>query len=967
MCPRRSSSGSASLVSINSLTFCPPGTVYLKALHPYDPEPEPIEAASVDRARCLPLRANTIIYVHSVHASGWADGTLLSGERGWIPANYCEPYTFSLLLPLTQSKDDLTNATRRARSPEYTDIVASVVSCVRQLLIETECLTRDSSLVRQYDTVRRDRKFLLAELAALVALARQEASNIGDVAQHLVERSERILSRAGRFVHTIGPITSIYSREDARAHLIEITPTPPISFDFSIPTISEEEDEASLVVQNRGQILEKEPKTFSASKHLESSHDCLLSHLAAFIGRLHLQTQIQSTTHILLATRQCVNAARALLASLESICSYHADRTLSSAKDHLYTDITKLVTRAHDVVGSSDGVVFETHRLVEAATGVVRGAGLCTARAFHLLDIVGDFPLPQSDNDEVIESLSIRRDNTSSSLASSLDHRQSRDVQAQVEDLAIPYKKVAALSPRKVETLPNENTTTIMFQPTTGVVGCSESLTPTESLLREFSTFTFNEENLEIMLNQDGQVIGATLASLVERMTLHDCMPDPVFSSSFYLTFRLFAKPTELAEMLISRYTWTLNRELTDVGWSMKFGTPIRLRVYNVFKGWLESHWRSDQDSVALPMIDTFANGVLMDKLPQAGKRLADMVVYLQSDIDKKLISLVGKTTTAVAHSNLADAPAPPPLINKAQIANLRASALRGPLDGCQDRLCCIVDFDDLEVARQLTILESRIYCAITPVELVGQEFSKKMGVSLATNVKAMSAASTDIAGWVADSILSETEQKKRTQVLKHWIKVGERCAQINNFNSLMAIMCALNSSTISRLKRTWDGLTRSQRTSLDHLRSITDHQRNYAVYRSKVRQSNLPCLPFLGLYLTDLVFIDEGNPSHRPSKNTTRSLINFDKHSKTAKIITEFQHTQMPYKFQEVPELSAWILSSCLRMRKSATDLSGNLWRKSLVIEPKLPVTMKREPSTTSSVDSESWSNRKLSFLSSW
>ena len=233
-----------------------------------------------------------------------------------------------------------------------------------------------------------------------------------------------------------------------------------------------------------------------------------------------------------------------------------------------------------------------------------------------------------------------------------------------------------------------------------------------------------------------------------------------------------------------------------------------------------------------------------------------------------------------------------------------------------------------------------------------------------------MSAASTDLAGWVADTILSETEQKKRTNILRHWIKVAERCAQLHNYNTLMAIMCALNSSTIARLKRTWDGLARAQRASIDNLRSITDHQRNYAVYRAKVKETVAPCLPFLGLYLTDLTFIDEGNPNNRPSKSSDRQLINFDKHMKTARVVNELQRLQVPYKLQPVPELIDWITNSCLRMRTASSDLSTALWRQSLVIEPKLPTTMKRESSFASSADSEAKSESKFSkinFLANW
>lgn len=65
-----------------------------------------------------------------------------------------------------------------------------------------------------------------------------------------------------------------------------------------------------------------------------------------------------------------------------------------------------------------------------------------------------------------------------------------------------------------------------------------------------------------------------------------------------------------------------------------------------------------------------------------------------------------------------------------------------------------------------------------------------------------------------------------------------------------MAVLCALNSSTISRLKKTWDGLSSKYRISLDVLRRATEHSRNYAEYRSRIRSAVPPALPFLGLFL---------------------------------------------------------------------------------------------------------------------
>lgn len=61
---------------------------FLRAFYPFHPT-----YAISDSTVTLPLNEGDVVLVHSIHTNGWADGTLLvSGARGWLPTNYCEPY-----------------------------------------------------------------------------------------------------------------------------------------------------------------------------------------------------------------------------------------------------------------------------------------------------------------------------------------------------------------------------------------------------------------------------------------------------------------------------------------------------------------------------------------------------------------------------------------------------------------------------------------------------------------------------------------------------------------------------------------------------------------------------------------------------------------------------------------------------------------------------------------------------------
>ncbi|CAG8364435.1 unnamed protein product [Penicillium salamii] len=472
------------------------------------------------------------------------------------------------------------------------------------------------------------------------------------------------------------------------------------------------------------------------------------------------------------------------------------------------------------------------------------------------------------------------------------------------------------------------------------------------SLKESVSYSTLAEENEETEANilektyaheliyKEGAVMGGSLRALIEKLTAHQSTPDAMFVSTFYLTFRLFASPLEFAEALAARFEY--------IGDTPHAAGPVRLRVYNIFKGWLESHWRHDRDNIALEFIVTFAKTKLAADLPTAGKRLldlADKVSAVGGPVVPRLVSSMGKTNTSIAQYIHPDTPLPPPILGKKEHNLLKQWKNN-------EASITILDFDPLELARQLTIKESRIFCAILPEELLDTEWNRKTG-SLAVNVRAMSTLSTDLSHLVADSILYLEEPKKRATTIKHWVKIASKCLELNNYDSLMAIICSLNLSMISRLKKTWDIVSQKTKVALEHLRGIVDVSRNYAVLRQRLQNHVPPCLPFVGTYLTDLTFVDHGNQSLRTlcTDESEMDVINFDKHMKTARIISELQRFQIPYRLTEVPELQAWMQNELVRVRSNGDDTTTQLfYRRSLVLEPR---EQSRSATTLQSQDS--------------
>jgi len=470
----------------------------------------------------------------------------------------------------------------------------------------------------------------------------------------------------------------------------------------------------------------------------------------------------------------------------------------------------------------------------------------------------------------------------------------------------------------------------------------------------------------ELVTNSHGQIAGGTLPALVEKLTPCDSHPDSVFLNTFYLTFRLFTMPTEFAQCLIDRFVTMSEQYPTQA-------VTARLRIYNIFKGWLENHWRADTDAVALPIISDFAYGPLKLWLTSPSKRLIELVERLK---DMQHPPLTHRTVSGMRRPNTATSPvdddAPTPQITKAQLASLRKAAQDG------GHPCNVLSFDPLELARHFTIIESRLFCTIEPEEFLGHVRNQK-DQSKVVNIRAMSSLWNDVVNLVTDTILQFEEPKKRALAIKHWIAIARHCLDLANYDTIFAIMTSLSAIIISRLEKTWSFIHPKSLATYHELEKLTDVTRNRAEFRKRLTAHANPCLPFVGMYLTDLLFTDEGIPSTRrvrssivaggaynpdpahpavsntfrpislspidPSPSTgasqiddacTISGINFYKYMKTARIIFDIQRFQVPYKLQTVPELMDWLERQLSRVRASKDDMLVTHDRRSRQLEPR-------------------------------
>ncbi|XP_076424972.1 ras-specific guanine nucleotide-releasing factor RalGPS1 isoform X10 [Peromyscus maniculatus bairdii] len=167
------------------------------------------------------------------------------------------------------------------------------------------------------------------------------------------------------------------------------------------------------------------------------------------------------------------------------------------------------------------------------------------------------------------------------------------------------------------------------------------------------------------------------------------------------------------------------------------------------------------------------------------------------------------------------------------------------------------------EFASQITLMDIPVFKAIQPEELASCGWSKKEKHSLAPNVVAFTRRFNQVSFWVVREILTAQTLKIRAEILSHFVKIAKKLLELNNLHSLMSVVSALQSAPIFRLTKTWALLNRKDKTTFEKLDYLMSKEDNYKRTRDYIRSLKMvPSIPYLGIYLLDLIYIDSAYPA---------------------------------------------------------------------------------------------------------
>uniref|UniRef100_A0A672YJH5 Ras protein specific guanine nucleotide releasing factor 2 n=1 Tax=Sphaeramia orbicularis TaxID=375764 RepID=A0A672YJH5_9TELE len=240
----------------------------------------------------------------------------------------------------------------------------------------------------------------------------------------------------------------------------------------------------------------------------------------------------------------------------------------------------------------------------------------------------------------------------------------------------------------------------------------------------------------------------------------------------------------------------------------------------------------------------------------------------------------------------------------------------------------CFESLSAMELAEQITLLDHIVFRSIPYEEFLGQGWMKVDKTERTPYIMKTSQHFNDMSNLVASQIMTHTDVGSRASSIEKWVAVADICRCLNNYNGVLEITSALNRSAIYRLKKTWAKVSKQTKALMDKLQKTVSSEGRFKNLRETLKNCNPPCVPYLGMYLTDLAFIEEGTPNF-----TEEGLVNFSKMRMISHIIREIrQFQQTPYRIEHQAKVTQYLLDKTLIMDEDT------LYDLSLKIEPRLP-----------------------------
>ncbi|XP_072299712.1 ral guanine nucleotide dissociation stimulator-like 1 isoform X2 [Eucyclogobius newberryi] len=426
----------------------------------------------------------------------------------------------------------------------------------------------------------------------------------------------------------------------------------------------------------------------------------------------------------------------------------------------------------------------------------------------------------------------------------------------------------------------------------------------------------------------------AALNTLVDHL-LDPENQDPDCGQILLSTYRTFTCDSALIELLFLR-----DSSAADLDNTNHYHRPLLTFV----QAWLDEYSEDFRDAPLHPALR-----LLLDHLTISS------AVHAHMRTQPNFCSLAGQAEE---------------LLRRFQKEDTEAS-LRSALDSCsadEDSGCensldhgDVMDFATVAIAEQLTHLDAALFVKVVPYQCLGCVWSQRdKKENLSPTIRATIAQFNAVTNQVMLSLLCPcvdasssptcsgrppSTPAHRARIIEKWIRVAQECRRLKNFSSLKAILSALQSNAVYRLRKSWAAVNRDSMSTFDNLcetfpdenkgelLEVDGSQAGVDTVSPKIskrcpisRQMSATSgvVPYLGTYLTVLTMLDTALPD-----TVEGGLINFEKRRREFEVLSQIRQLQAScslYNLHRHPQITAWLQGRALLSDQESYDLSRQM-----------------------------------------
>ncbi|KAM3598567.1 uncharacterized protein V6R79_019788 [Siganus canaliculatus] len=430
----------------------------------------------------------------------------------------------------------------------------------------------------------------------------------------------------------------------------------------------------------------------------------------------------------------------------------------------------------------------------------------------------------------------------------------------------------------------------------------------------------------------------ATLNLLVNHI-LDPCCPEQDYGRIFLSTYRTFTGTSNIIELLFQRDNAALDLDNSEC-----YRSPLLAFVQT----WLDEYSEDFRDPPVHTALRLLLDHLKISSAVHDNMRSQPNFCSLAAQAEELLKTLQKEVGTSVK-----------------PVQDLVDSADED--SGCENSLdqCGIMDFSATAVAEQLTRMDSALFVKVVPYQCLGCVWSQRdKKENLSPTIRATIAQFNAVTNQVMMSLLCQprdatssptssrrppTTPAQRARIIEKWIRVAQDCRRLKNFSSLRAILSALQSNAVYRLRKTWAAVSRDSMSTFDNLSETFPDENCVLTNRellvedggqatvdnispkiskrcpiARQMSTSSGVVPYLGTYLTVLTMLDTALPD-----TVEGGLINFEKRRREFEVLSQIRSLQTScsqYNLPHHPRVAAWLQAHKLLTDQQSYELSIQL-----------------------------------------